>query len=126
MVQEVADILQGEVWVMVRQGCPEPCSHGGKLGLVTRQKPAGLVRVLDRLFQSAKGIDGQAQDPGTAIRIKGDRPQAGGATYDQVGTPVTLNLAVRDILSAMGISVPNSVMKAAKTTVLVPSGKVIL
>jgi hypothetical protein len=126
MVQEVANILKREVRMVVSQGGPETGTHGGELGLLTRQQPAGFVCVVNLRFKPTQGIDRQTQDPGTAISLKRDRPQARGAVYDQVGTPVTLNLAVQAILSAIGTSAPSSVMNAAKITVLVPSGKVIL
>lgn len=125
MVQQVADILKREVRMVVSQGGPETGAHGGELGLLTGQQTAGLVCVVNLSLKPAQGIDRQTHDPGTAISLKGDRPQAGGAVYDQVGTPVTLNLAEQDILSAIGISVPSSVISAEKITVE-ESGKVIL
>ena len=47
MVQQVADILQGEVGVVVGQSRPEPGTHGGELGLLTGQEASGLVCVVN-------------------------------------------------------------------------------
>lgn len=125
MMQEVADILKREVRMVVSQGGPETSTHGGKLSLLTGQEASGLVCVVNLSLKPAQGIDRQTHDPGTAISLKRDRPQARGAVYDQVGTPVTLNLAEQVILSDIGISVPSSVISAEKITVE-ESGNVIL